>query len=55
MLVKISYVLKRNELYDGHREDARTRKIKNMKRMPKKTSYYVRSEGCASGQEITHR
>jgi hypothetical protein len=26
----------RNELYDGHREDVRTRKIKNMKRVARK-------------------
>jgi hypothetical protein len=33
MLVSIYYVLTRNEWYDGHREDVRTRKIKNMKRL----------------------
>lgn len=36
MLVSIYYVLTRNELYDGHREDVRTRKIKNMKRLARK-------------------
>jgi hypothetical protein len=36
MLVSIYYVLTRNELYDGHREDVRTRKIKNMKRVTRK-------------------
>ena len=36
MLVSIYYVLIRNELYDGHREDVRTRKIKNMKRVARK-------------------
>ena len=36
MLVSIYYVLTRNELYDGHREDVRTRKIKNMKRVARK-------------------
>lgn len=36
MLVSIYYVLTRNELYDGHREDVRTRKIKNMKRVARR-------------------
>jgi len=36
MFVSIYYVLTRNELYDGHREDVRTRKIKNMKRIARK-------------------
>ena len=36
MLVSIYYVLTRNELYDGHREDVRTRKIKNMNRVARK-------------------
>jgi transposase len=36
MLVSIYYVLTRNELYDGHREDVRTREIKNMKRVARK-------------------
>ena len=36
MLVSIYYVLTRNELYDGHREDVRIRKIKNMKKVARK-------------------
>jgi transposase len=36
MLVSIYYVLTRNELYDGHREDVRMRKIKNMRRLARK-------------------
>ena len=36
MLVSVYYVSTRNELYDGHREDVRTRKIKNMKRVARK-------------------
>jgi hypothetical protein len=36
MLVSICYVLTRNELYDGHREEVRTRKIKNTKRIARR-------------------
>jgi transposase len=35
MLVSIYYVLTRNELYDGHREEDRIRKIKKMERLLK--------------------
>ena len=35
MLVSIYHVLTRNELYDGHRQDVRTRKIKKMERILK--------------------
>jgi hypothetical protein len=36
MLVSIYYALTRNELYDGHREDVRTRKIKNTEKLARK-------------------
>jgi transposase len=35
MLVSIYHVLTRNELYEGHRQDVRTRKIKKMERILK--------------------
>lgn len=35
MLVSIYYVLTRNELYHGDREDGRTRKLKNLERLSK--------------------
>jgi hypothetical protein len=41
MLVSIYYVLIRNELYDGHREDVRTRKIKNMKKVATECSFFA--------------
>jgi transposase len=33
MLVSIYHVLTRNELYDGHREDVKARKVKSLERM----------------------
>ena len=35
LLESIYHVLARNELYDGHRQDVRTRKIKKMERILK--------------------